>query len=458
MSFKWNREQLNLLMRDEDDAEQANAPQASRRRILHVAGSMFISNGLTILLQLLMVPALIWAWGATVYGEWLILYTIPGYLSLMDFGIIATANNRIEALCARRRFFAANRTYLNSMIVLSSVIGVVLGVGVVFWVVAGTPFVQLFETLGRQQVALVAAILFIDAMVTLVHNHHSALYRTLGKFNWTVNWQAIGRVTPIVGLCVGALAGASLPAVAMIMLFLRLVLFGAMIFDLRRKITWLQRQWVRGNRRETVKLLGGAVGFMTLPLSNMIYLHGTTLIVAAVSSPVMVATFSTMRTFTRMIPQFVAIAGRSRWSEIAKSFARNEQDVINKMLKNVLVQTAGLSTVALVGYLILGKPFYLLWTGDALPFDRVLFLSLLANAIMIAGYYSLEVFLLATNRVKGYAQVFLAATLLQLGAGYLLIGTLGIAAFPITGIIASIIVFVYLYIRIKRTLPNEKNA
>lgn len=442
-----------------DSAKHADQVSQSSR-LLRVAGAMLVNNGLTILLQIAMVPALIWAWGASLYGEWLILYTIPGYLSMTDFGIIATSNNRIEAHCAHRYFVAANRTYFNSIIVLAGLIALMLGVGTALWLAFGRHFSLLFETLQGPEVLRIAALLFIDAMVNLVLNHHSALYRSLDRFNWTVNWQAAGRVVPIIGLIIAAVAGATLTVAALTMLVLRLLLISLMVVDLRRRIYWLRWRWLRSNQREIGKLLRGALGFTTLQLSNMIYLHVTTLMVAAITTPVGVATFSTMRTFTRMIPQFVAVVGRSHWSEIAKVNARSEHATVLAMQGNVLRQTLGLSVLAIVGYLAFGKIFYLAWTGGTLPFNRVLFLALVANAVMIACYYSLEVFLLATNRVGGYAQIFLAATLLQIGAGYLLVNKIGVAAFPVTGALAAVGIFIYLLWKIRdvreKVLPSAE--
>lgn len=429
---------------------------AVRTKVLRVAGAMMVSNGLSILLQLAMVPALIWAWGAGRYGEWVILYTIPGYLALTDFGIIASANNRIDALCARGQFLSANRTYFNSVLVLGGIILAVTVLTTALWVLMGDRFRALFTSTTPAEVLAAVVILFADTMLTLIHNHHSALYRTLGRFNATVNWQAFGRVAPMVALCLAAAAGAQIVVAALVMLVLRVITLTAMGLDLRRKIPWLRRAWLRPQRKEIVGLLRKAAGFMALPLSNMLYLHVTTLLVAALTSPVGVAAFSTLRTFTRMIPQFVAIAGRSRWSEIAQANARGEHEAIAAMRRRVLLTTLGLIVAAVIGYLLLGKPFYLLWTGSALPFEWLLFVALVANAAMIAAYYSLEVFLLATNRVSSYALIFLGATVLQIAAGYLLTPRLSVAAFPITGAVASLGIFLFLVAEARHQAQKSK--
>lgn len=433
-----HRRVLAVLRQKHKELPAATLAAASRKRVGRVIMAMLVSNGLTVGLQFGMVPALIWAWGPSGYGEWLILYTVPGYLALADFGIIATANNRIDAQCARGQFGAANRTYFNSVMALGLVLFAVAAVGAALWIAFGAYFAGLFEALSPEEVLLICSLLFADTVVILVLNHNSALYRTLGRFNSTVNWQAVGRVVPLVALSMAAMAGAGIAAAVLVMLAMRVVSLVAMGLDLRRKIVWLRRDWLRGSRTEMTRLLRGAIGFVTLPLANMLYLHATTLIVAAVTSPEAVAGFVTLRTFTRMIPQLVSIAGRAHWSEISQSHARGEHDMLTRLRRRVLAQTLWLSAFAALVYIVIGPWVYAVWTGGKLAFDPALFWALLANALAIALYTSLEVFLLSINRVGVYALLFLVLTLAQILVGWSFVETVGVVIFPVLGALAGL--------------------
>lgn len=439
-----NETARQALVRIRQIGSSIASPETSQTRILRVVRSMLLSNGLTVIIQLVMVPTLLWAWGPTRYGEWLILYTIPGYLSLTDFGIIATANNKIDSHCARGYFGAANRTYFNSVLILSAIIGLIFSIATLLWIAFGGHFYLLFKTQNQATILTVALVLFLDSMLLLVHNHHSALYRTIRKFDVTVNWQAGARVIPILLLCATASLGGSLAESALTMLSARFIIFFLMVISLRKKIKWMQWSWLRVSTMELKQLLRGSLGFMTIPLSNMIYLHVSTIVVAALTSPTHVAAFSTIRTFTRLIPQIASVSGRARWSEISQANAKGDRESIKLMWRTVLIQTISLSSICTFGYFLLGERVYTLWTGGALQFEQILFLAMVINAASIALYYSSEVFLLAINKTKWYSIVFLTSNIVQMLLGVFFFGLIGSASFPIFGAACSMLVFIYI--------------
>src|SRR5690606_32932144 len=54
-----------------------------------------------VIVQLVGVPVLLHAWGAQLYGEWLILFAIPAYLAMTDLGFSQSAGNDMTARVAR---------------------------------------------------------------------------------------------------------------------------------------------------------------------------------------------------------------------------------------------------------------------------------------------------------------------------------------------------------------------
>lgn len=71
------------------------------RRILHGIGANGYGLLVTVVVQLAGVPILLHAWGAQLYGEWLILAAIPTYLSMTDLGFSQSAGNDMTAHVAR---------------------------------------------------------------------------------------------------------------------------------------------------------------------------------------------------------------------------------------------------------------------------------------------------------------------------------------------------------------------
>jgi hypothetical protein len=71
------------------------------RRIRNGLGANLYSQIATVIVQLVGAPILLHAWGAQLYGEWLVLSAIPAYLSMSDLGFSQSAGYDMTALVAR---------------------------------------------------------------------------------------------------------------------------------------------------------------------------------------------------------------------------------------------------------------------------------------------------------------------------------------------------------------------
>src|SRR3989454_5030380 len=71
------------------------------RRLLKGFGANLYGQAVVVAIQLAGVPILLQYWHAQLYGEWLILFAIPSYLSMTDLGFSQSAANDMTARVAR---------------------------------------------------------------------------------------------------------------------------------------------------------------------------------------------------------------------------------------------------------------------------------------------------------------------------------------------------------------------
>ena len=64
-----------------------------RQRLMRGFGATALNPIATAIIQLGSVPILLHAWGATKYGDWLLLSAIPSYLTLSDLGLGAASGS-----------------------------------------------------------------------------------------------------------------------------------------------------------------------------------------------------------------------------------------------------------------------------------------------------------------------------------------------------------------------------
>ena len=98
-----------------------------KRRLIAGFGANTFSRLSTTLTQIFSVPVFLSHWGVHLYGEWILLNTIPSYLGLSDVGFGSVAGNEMTMLAAAQDFEQALVVF-QSVWVLTTVITSLLGV------------------------------------------------------------------------------------------------------------------------------------------------------------------------------------------------------------------------------------------------------------------------------------------------------------------------------------------
>src|ERR1700743_2025654 len=75
-----------------------------KRRLIAGFGANTFSRLSTTLTQIFSVPVFLSHWGVHLYGEWILLNTIPSYLGLTDVGLGSVAGSEMTMLAAAQDF------------------------------------------------------------------------------------------------------------------------------------------------------------------------------------------------------------------------------------------------------------------------------------------------------------------------------------------------------------------
>jgi O-antigen/teichoic acid export membrane protein len=445
------KEQLEKLKR----AERKKTIALKNKRILGAFKSLMASSLSSILLQLASIPILLHFWGSEKFGEWIILSSIPAYIAMSDMGLITVANNKIDASCTKYKYLSAARIYHSSLLLLGALISAVFLIIMILYYIFGSWFTGLFNIINEQTVIIVTLILFTDSALSLWHNHHSALFRTIHRYDLSIDWQTYGRVLSLIALLVSVSLGADITVGAINMLLTRLFIFLLLFISLKKNLLWLRTPKYYLSKKELHNLFHSTNSFVLLPVSNALYLHASIIIIAAATNPSVVAVFSTIRTFTRLIPQFVSIIGKSYWSEITKEYSYKNTLELSYMFKKIFFLSITTATIASIFYLLFGQFFYELWTNKQLDFNYLLLSAFVLNGALIAIYTSLEVFLLSTNNHKIYAIIFFTGTALQLILSSILISYYSEIIIPLLSSIFSLAIIIYLTFVIRKNIEQN---
>ena len=152
------------------------------RRILHGLGANAYGQLVVIVIQLAGVPILLHAWGAQLYGEWLILAAIPAYLSMTDLGFSQSAGNDMTARMARGDEAGTLAVFQSlSVLVYGVAIAGLLISAIALWVLPLQNWFH-FQQLGTAEVRWILWLLAAEVLIKLADGVNHAGFRSHGDY------------------------------------------------------------------------------------------------------------------------------------------------------------------------------------------------------------------------------------------------------------------------------------
>lgn len=376
----------------------------------------------TVIVQLAGVPILLHAWGTQLYGEWLILFAIPAYLSIVDLGFSQSAGNDMTASVARGDRTGALSVFqsLGVMVYGLTAIGLTLSTLVVFHL----PIQDWlnFQALDADSTRWTLWLLSATVFVTLPDGVTHTGFRAGGEYALHFGMHSTVRLLQFAGVWIAALSGGEPVAAAAVFLAIRGA--GTLVFAIMmvRRHPWLRYGFGQAKVAELRRLLSPALANIAVPLAQAVNIQGMVLVVGAVLGPPAVVVFSTLRTLTRLSMQMVLVVARAAEPELAAANGAMDQGLMRNLFIHTLRGSFWLALAAVGGLAIFGSFILDIWTGGRVTMHPTLFAWLLASALASVLWFGAFTVLKAVNRHLKAASVYafasaavviLAALLLQ---------------------------------------------
>jgi O-antigen/teichoic acid export membrane protein len=373
--------------------------------------------------QLVLVPVLASRWGLELYGQWLLLATLPQFLSLSDLGFATAAGTRMTMAVARgdrdealRLFQSAWRAILASSAVIVTVLMAAA------WLLPA-PMMGADDAERR----LTFAILALYGVAAVQGGIFFAAFRAAGLFPVGAFCNAMVLLVENGALVLVVLLGGSPLAAALAWLFGRLAGLTGQNMVLRRKVPWLRIGLSRGSWAEARKLLGPAGAVMLLPLAQAVVLQGTALMVGAAAGAAAVPVFAATRTLSRVGMQMCWIVTTPLMPEFSAAVVRGDRGRMAAMVVATLAFSGLLVAPYALGFMVLGGGFVRAWTHGAILPPATLTFGM-GLAILFGGiWYPLSNLLLAADRQARYTLWYAGLALASLPAAFVLVRLIGVS-------------------------------
>ncbi len=372
--------------------------EISRASAANALGLVLVAMG-----QIVSIPVMVGAWGASGYGTWLMLATIPAYLALTDLGFLAASTSEMTARAARgekdgvRRLFNALATLVATVAVAINLIG-----GLALWAVTGAPWLA-------DHVAVLHLLLLYSGLA-LISRVSLAVLRANGAYAvGTLTYDILTFAELMVTLLV-VRAGGDYAEACLVMIAGRLVNILVVHALLKHRVPWLALSLRAVSLAELRRLVKPALSGMAISASLSIMLQTSVLIIGAVLSPAAAAVFATVRTVSRIPIQCIGVVSRATMPSLASATALGSRERRQHLvhLNGFLVALILLPSAAVLA--LFGSDVITWWTAGGIQpgkgFKAVMALGMVAHG----GWSVAANLLMATNSHSGFAALLVALT------------------------------------------------
>lgn len=381
-----------------------------RRRLLANAGANSFGKALSVVIQLVSVPVLLHHWGAAVYGEWILLSTVPTYFAMSDIGFGNVAGNEMTMLVAAEKSEEALDVFQSvSLFItgLSVLICMLFSIGV--WYLPVDKWLHI-RAISRSDTRMILLLLGVSALLTLQEGLFWGCFRCVGKYSLGTMAKSAVLAGSFLGLLVAASCGASPLQVAMVIVVINACGTVGLWALLRMQAEWLRYGRSHARWHTIQRLFWPAASYMSFPVSNLLNVQGTLIVIGNTFGPVGAVTFSTARTISRSVLQALALINASVWPEISAAFGAGRLALVRRIHRT----SCQVSIVVCVGTTMLvaifGNRLWDAWTLGRVPTDPLLLKILLLQMLLGAFWYTSSIVPVAINRHEELARKILLAT------------------------------------------------
>lgn len=389
-----------------------------RARLLRVFSAQIYNQGVTMLVQIGLVPVLLALWGVKTYGTWLLVSAVPTYLAFSDLGFTYVAKNVMVSQVANGDRAAALRTFQSIFALLNIVAPLALLVlALVAW---GLDVPRLIGVAPEDAAAGMQALVLLVAAV-LVYQYFLLVCAGVRSENRAAIESVFGatiRLVEAVAIAAVAASGAGIVAAAAATLIARLLYTGAVYLWLRGASPWLSFGHEAADRAEIRAMLHPAIAYAVIPIAQALLIQGPVIVVGSLMGPAAVVVFSTTRTLTRMGTSATNVLNNTFVTEYAYRWGSGAAgDFLALMRRHQKLSVAAIGGYA-VGLMLFGRlALGLITHGTVDP--GYLFLALMMAGVACEMLYSsILTPLSAANRHTRASHFLLAASIAGVLACY----------------------------------------
>jgi O-antigen/teichoic acid export membrane protein len=330
-----------------------------------------------------LLPAFLFAWGAGLYEQWILLSSAAAFVGLIDLGTRPYLHNRLLLQREAGDHEGYCRTFQVGLAVM--ILAVAAGVAVLVagaLVALGTGLLD-NDFLDADAAAFLLVALGIRALMEIpldiFSNPHWARREVTRNITLNTVWLAL-ELAAMVG---GLLLQFPPEAIAVISVTIRGAFLAYLMIEIPYRYAELRVPPALPDAEETSALLRMGLSYLGLPVAQLASFQGLVLVLSAVSgSPLAVVTFTAIRMLVSFLRQILERIGGLTVAELARSYAGNNGEALARVYSNFARLFGGLAGL-LVGAVWIYAPIVVpILTAGKVAYDPKVLEFLLLGLIL----------------------------------------------------------------------------
>ncbi len=382
----------------------------TKRRLLLGFITNWIGKLASTLIQFVQIPVFLHFWITPLYGEWMIVTSIPNYLSFTNSGFGTVAGNEMTMLVARDDRPNALRVFQSCwwFITIICLVTILLLSGALYYLPAAR--ILKLTHITESDTKWIIFYLGVSVLFGQLEQLLQSAYRSVGRYAYGSFLKTLFSLAAFASTIIAVILGCGPRITALVFAATNLICTVILCIMVHRDMPWIKFGWGYASFAEIRKLARPAIAYMGFPLGNALSLQGSLLAVGYALGPVAVVVFSVARTVSRVALQMVQMVNNTFEPEMSLAYGAGDYPLTRTLLRRAC-QLALLIAIAIVIVVITLGPWFLThWTSGHVPPSRPLLSILLLAVVFYALWSTSATLITSTNQHQRLATYYIIGT------------------------------------------------
>lgn len=390
-----------------------------QRRVLTAFGANTLSQVIRLLNRLILPPLYLRAWGAHVYGEWLLITTSVFYLTLADFGLGQYLSVRLTETLSHGNEREFRRVWQTALLLFLFIAGAVFVAAGGWLALFGNQVASRLSGVQENQFAVLMVILVSLQISVIFQGLFLAVYRAVGVLHLGVMLANLTEALQVALMALALWFRADIGLVAAVQLIpMGLISIYSAALLARGYPRLCRFSFAEARLREVKLWFRPSLHYLWLQLAQILSLQGMISVVGATMAASDVATFGTLRTMVNVFGTLLGVFTLSTWPEMTRLAAHDKLDKLESLFRIVTRSTLSFAGVLFVFFHTYGAKVYSLWVGNGLSYHPLVMDIFLLYVLQMVFWSAYKQLLIAVRKHEILSAVALASSLLMLALGY----------------------------------------